>query len=114
MVPKMLKFVGVVVLLWFVVLCYLGPTMFQLMEESRRASSELNRINKAIEHLQDSNAKLRRGIVDGDSMIHKDTAGTLYIFFRLSITFIQDIKLKFTEIISRCDIALFRALPYCL
>lgn len=80
MVPKMLKFVGVVVVLWFVVLCYLGPTMFQLMEESRRASSELNRINKAIEHLQDSNAKLRRGIVDGDSMIHKDTAGTLYIY----------------------------------
>ena len=114
MVPKMLKFVGVVVVLWFVVLCYLGPTMFQLMEESRRASSELNRINKAIEHLQDSNAKLRRGIVDGDSMIHKDTAGTLYIFFRPSITFIQDIKLKFTEIISRYDIALFRALPYCL
>ena len=81
MVPKMLKFVGVVVVLWFVVLCYLGPTMFQLMEESRRASSELNRINKAIEHLQDSNAKLRRGIVDGVSMMHKDTAGTLYIFF---------------------------------
>lgn len=81
MVPKMLKFVGVVVVLWFVVLCYLGPTMFQLMEESRRASSELNRINKAIEHLQSSNAKLRRGIVDGDndSMLQpkhgKDTAG---------------------------------------
>lgn len=90
MVPKMLKFVGVVVVLWFVVLCYLGPTMFQLMEESRRASTELNRINKAIEHLQSSNAKLRRGIVDGgngagvdDSMLPKpgkDTAGKFNLF----------------------------------
>ena len=64
----MLKFVGVVVVLWFVVLCYLGPTMFQLMEESRRASSELNRINKAIEHLESSNAKLRREIKDDNGV----------------------------------------------
>ena len=61
-VPKMLKFVGVVVVLWFIVLCYLGPTMFQLMEDSRKASNELTRINKAIEHLQTQNAKLRREV----------------------------------------------------
>lgn len=57
---QMLKFIVFVVVLWFIVLCYLGPTMFQLMEESRKASSELNRMNKLIEKLQEDNENLKR------------------------------------------------------
>jgi len=62
MAAKMFKFVVGVVVLWFIVLCYLGPTLFSLMEESRKASTEFDRINKQIEQLQSANAKIKRDL----------------------------------------------------
>ncbi|XP_066934358.1 alpha-(1,6)-fucosyltransferase-like [Clytia hemisphaerica] len=95
MPTRIFKFAILIVVLWFIVLCYLGPTMFQLMEDSRKASNELNRINNAIEQLKTSNAKIRRQLEPSQQGAEPEsTAKTLSKIDRLNAKIKKELSSK--------------------
>lgn len=58
MAQSTLKFLAVIVVLWFMVLLYIGPTVYQVAEESQRSTAEIKRIRKDIEVLREDHARI--------------------------------------------------------
>lgn len=88
MVQSTLKFLVVVVVLWFLVLLYIGPTVYQVAEESQSSTLEIKRIRQEIEFLKEDNARIRaeKRSNDGNSnkkMLMQDSANRIELAVKL-------------------------------
>lgn len=74
MPSKIVRYVGIVTLLWAFVLMYMGFNLFQLVEESRRSSQELNKVSIEALQLRRENERLQKENIAKNTRVIKNDA----------------------------------------
>ena len=69
MASKLIRFVASITLLWAFVLIYMSVNLYQLVEESRKATNDLNRANEEVVLLRRENSRLQKENIDKNSKV---------------------------------------------